>query len=226
MSRLVMVRHGQASFWSDQYDLLSPVGVEQSQLLGTQWGEARRRFARAYVGPRARHRDTYTAVAEAYARAGGVPMPPPEEVADFDEHMGQEVCAAHLPPPGDVSQDDQMARKAYMRQFAATLHGWASGEFPVSSLEPFTDFRARVDAAMRRVRSDLKSGEECVIFTSGGVISAAIGGTLRAADAETMELGWTLGNGSVTEFLASPTRLTLAAFNVTAHLTPELHTLI
>lgn len=221
-----MVRHGQASFWSDQYDLLSPLGAEQSRLLGTQWGTARRRFARAYVGPRARHRDTYTAVAEAYARAGGVPMPTPVEIATFDEHQGQEVCAAHLPPPQDVSQDDQMARKAYMRQFAATLHGWASGEFPVPSLEPFPDFRARVDGAMRIIREELKSGEECVVFTSGGVIAAVIGGTLRAADAETMELGWAIGNGSVTEFLASPTRLTLAAFNVSAHLTPDLHSLV
>ena len=34
MSELVLVRHGQASFFSDDYDQLSPLGELQSQTLG------------------------------------------------------------------------------------------------------------------------------------------------------------------------------------------------
>ena len=37
MSVLYVVRHGQASFFTDNYDQLSPKGVEQSRLLGKYW---------------------------------------------------------------------------------------------------------------------------------------------------------------------------------------------
>ena len=40
MSRLFLVRHGQASFLSDDYDRLSPLGLEQSRRLGQHWLQA------------------------------------------------------------------------------------------------------------------------------------------------------------------------------------------
>ena len=37
MSRLFVIRHGQASFLADDYDQLSPLGEEQGRALGAYW---------------------------------------------------------------------------------------------------------------------------------------------------------------------------------------------
>ena len=37
MSSLYLVRHGQASFLADDYDVLSPLGEEQARQLGRYW---------------------------------------------------------------------------------------------------------------------------------------------------------------------------------------------
>src|SRR6185436_3297349 len=51
MSLLFLVRHGQASFDRDDYDQLSPQGVEQARLLGIHWTELNLIFDHIYVGP-------------------------------------------------------------------------------------------------------------------------------------------------------------------------------
>ena len=50
MSTLAMVRHGQASFLSDNYDQLSAVGREQSALLGSYFAALGEPIDRIYTG--------------------------------------------------------------------------------------------------------------------------------------------------------------------------------
>ncbi|MGH9676067.1 MAG: phosphoglycerate mutase family protein, partial [Candidatus Acidiferrum sp.] len=46
MGRLVLVRHGQASFLQQDYDKLSELGEKQSRLLGEYWVRHKTRFDR------------------------------------------------------------------------------------------------------------------------------------------------------------------------------------
>ena len=55
MSRLVLVRHAQASIGHANYDQLSPRGEEQARSLGAHWAEMRTVFDQVFVGPRQRH---------------------------------------------------------------------------------------------------------------------------------------------------------------------------
>ena len=220
----MLVRHGQASFWSAEYDQLSPLGVEQSRLLGAHWGATGQRFARVYTGPRNRQRDTCAAATDAFARAGGNRLPEAVEVLGFDEHHGQAVCAATLSPAAD--ENDEAARRAYLRRFSATLRDWAMGEVAIAEVESYSLFRHRVQIAMERVRTEVPRGEEAVVFTSGGVIAAAIGGMLRAPDLETFELSARIANASTTEFVSTVSRMSLASFNLVSHVPDHLVTLV
>ena len=58
MSILCLVRHAQASFLTQDYDRLSPLGHEQSRLLGEYCVRHDLHFDRAIIGPRRRHRET------------------------------------------------------------------------------------------------------------------------------------------------------------------------
>ena len=55
MSTLYLIRHGQASFGAEDYDVLSALGAEQARALGAYFAARRWPVDALYVGPRARH---------------------------------------------------------------------------------------------------------------------------------------------------------------------------
>src|SRR5262245_2455219 len=87
MSLLVLVRDGQAAVAADDYDQLSPLGIEQSRRLGAYWAELNLVFDQAFFGPRRRHRQTIEAVAAVY-RERGLSWPEPVQMPELDEHFG------------------------------------------------------------------------------------------------------------------------------------------
>jgi broad specificity phosphatase PhoE len=84
MSSLTLVRHGQASFFAEDYDQLSALGHAQAGLLGDHWVRRRLGFDEVYVGPRTRQRQTAEAVGERY-RQSGLPWPEPVLLPELDE---------------------------------------------------------------------------------------------------------------------------------------------
>ncbi len=86
MSSLALVRHGQASFFSDNYDQLSPLGEQQARLLGQYWLRRGVRVDEVYTGPRVRQIETAALAGEAFA-AAGFSWPEPKILPELDEHQ-------------------------------------------------------------------------------------------------------------------------------------------
>ncbi|HET9947421.1 MAG TPA: phosphoglycerate mutase family protein, partial [Longimicrobiales bacterium] len=105
MSRLLLVRHAQASFSADperafvDYDRLSPLGRAQAEALGVELAGAGIVFDRVWVGPAERHRETAEGVGRVY-RDRGLAWPEPEELPELGEHDGALVVRAALAAPG------------------------------------------------------------------------------------------------------------------------------
>src|SRR5690348_15729103 len=85
MSSLALVRHGTASFFADDYDVLSPLGEAQARHLGDHWARRGDAFGEVYVGPRRRQQRTAELVGGQVRRAGR-PWPEPVVVAGLDEY--------------------------------------------------------------------------------------------------------------------------------------------
>src|SRR5271163_2925661 len=96
MATLFIVRHAQASFLAENYDLLSPIGEAQSRLLGEYWAARNLCFDRVCAVPRVRHRDTAKCVRAAYKRAG-LGFPEVQVIPDFDEYPAETVMKSGLP---------------------------------------------------------------------------------------------------------------------------------
>src|SRR5215467_8836724 len=96
MSRLLIVRHGQASFLEPDYDKLSAKGETQGRLLGEYWTQQRVIFDRVYSGPKVRQRETARIVGEVYKKAG-LPWPEPVVLPAFDEFQAEAVIGQTLP---------------------------------------------------------------------------------------------------------------------------------
>ena len=228
MSVLFLVRHGQASFHGDDYDQLSERGTEQARRLGVHWVERNLIFDHVYLGPRRRHRQTLEAVAAVY-RERGLNWPAPVELAELDEHSGQDVLTRSLP---DLARrdpliremqetwrkDPEAAQREFLRLFQKVARMWVRRELSLPDLEAWHQFRDRVGRGLANITSGAGRKKKVVAFSSGGPVAAAMGRALSLDDEKTLELSWVVWNAAYTEFLFSSGRFSLLAFNTTPHL--------
>jgi len=230
MSQLTLVRHGQAAFLEDDYDRLSETGREQARLLGAYWVRHATVFDEVYTGPRARHQQTAELAGAAYAGAG-LSWPEPVTLAELDEYdlvgflnnlagglASESQEFADLVAGFRRSESERERARSFQKMFEAlTLH-WVAGGDTLTGLETWPAFRERVGRALARVTGGPGRGRRVAAFTSGGFIGAAVQRALAAPDRAALEINWRVRNGSLTEFVFTPGRLTLDGFNAVPHL--------
>lgn len=234
MSRLFLVRHGQASFLEPDYDKLSAKGQAQSRLLGEYWVSQALQFDFIYTGPRKRQRDTERIVGEVYKKAG-LPWPKACVIEAFDEFRAEAVMehavSGLIQTDGHVRklhQDFQNAAGAeqrfrtFQRVFEVVIGRWARCELEVPGIEPWADFCSRVNEGLERLVENGNSGRRVVIFSSGGPAGVAMQKALNLSIDATLQSGMMMRNSAYNEFLFSPDRFTLSTYNANPHLTdPE-----
>ena len=224
MGTLLLVRHGQASAFEENYDRLSTLGERQARLLGQSWRRRALKLDRVFAGPRVRQQRT----AEIAAEAGGLPAPVVLQDLDemgveplFREHMPDLFARhAHLATLGDAmlaADGDEARARGFARLFEAVLQLWVRGEVNAGGVESWLEFRARVRRALAVVRAEAR-GQRIAAFTSAGPVASAIQLALGADDDTTLSLAFRVRNSSVSEFLFASERFSLSSFNETPHL--------
>lgn len=226
MSSIHLLRHGQASFDGDDYDVLSPLGIEQARCYGQYLATERIQFDRVFVGPRKRQIDTAEHLREAAARAGHT-LPEPDSLAELDEFPAIAIFqAAYQQVCGDEpvlaeklrSSDTAAQRQAYRDMFNIVALRWANDELDIGELERFASFCQRVDRALDRIREAQGRSERALVVTSGGPISVSVRRCLALDDHNTMRIALVVANASVTELRWRDEEITLFGFNHTHHL--------
>lgn len=230
MSLLLLVRHGQASFFAEDYDNLSATGKEQSRLLGLHWARQHLRFDAVFTGPRRRHRET-AALAGACMRDAGVPWPEPVVLDEFDEHPVQFLLKSHGPALAarderirtlaaqfTEAKSDVEKQRSFQKLFEAFTHRWSRGELDTAPSDSWLVFRERVARGIARITDAAGHGRRVAVFTSTGPISVALQHALGMADRVALETGWRVWNASQTGFVFTQDRFTLDTFNTVAHL--------
>jgi broad specificity phosphatase PhoE len=216
MGLLLLVRHGQASFGADDYDVLSETGIAQSRRLGEVL--ATQGFEPSVVlhGNMRRQRDTAGAMAAAAGWA--VPL---ETDGRWDEfgHLG--VIAAYSELPAELD------RRSFQHVFELATARWASADHDEEYDETYTAFLERVDAGLREVAQLCESGSSALVVTSGGAIAAvcamlvAVGEEPRRLSPLWQRFNAVLVNSSVTRVLVGSSGPRLLSFNEHSHLERE-----
>jgi broad specificity phosphatase PhoE len=237
MSRLFIVRHGQASLFTDDYDRLSELGFEQAGQLGRHWiGEGIVPDA-VYSGSLLRQRQTADGVAEAL-RESGQGFPELQIFEGLNEYPAEDIMRVLVPLLRESSDElRQMADefetatehkdryRALHRLLTTVISHWIEGSY--DSGEPllsWSDFSGGVRSALRQIVENTESGKTIAVFTSGGPVGLSVQTVLGAPDQAAADLNWRVHNGSVTRFTFSGSRVALDAFNDTAHLGTEMLT--
>jgi broad specificity phosphatase PhoE len=234
MSTLILVRHGQASFGSSNYDQLSEMGISQSSALGEYWVKRARKLDAVFSGAQERQKHTLALVQDAYARAG-LAFPRPQVLAAFNEYDAIGIMSTVYPrllqeDPrlqkiveenpnfGDASPE---GKRAFQRAFEIVIDCWLEGEVDMHEIESWKQFQQRVVQGVDKLKAEFQSGKTVAIFTSGGAISTAVGHDLGMSDRKAMSLQWVVKNSSLTEFMFGGQRSTMTGFNLTPHFTDD-----
>jgi broad specificity phosphatase PhoE len=230
MGTLYLVRHGQASFGADDYDLLSPLGQRQAVRLGEYFKGKGVTFEAALTGTLTRQRQTLAGICQGMGVTftSDAPSPPGGSAADaaasagphlvwpgLNEYDSEAVISAIHPYPLQ-KPDTPALYKHHFRLLKDGLAQWMAGVVSPRGMPHYTEFAAGVAGALEHVRSHHQGN--VLLVSSGGPISTAVGQVLGTSPEATIELNMRIRNSSVTEFAFSPKRCRLVTYNTLPHL--------
>ena len=237
MSTLLLVRHGQASLFTDNYDRLSDVGLSQAEALGKHWLERDIRPDGVYSGTLTRQWQTANKIGEVFTNSREA-WPAPQEIPGLNEYPAKEITESLVPAlrTKDASFDrlvsDLESSNSHEEKYRhlhrlleVVIARWVLDDYDgVDVPLSWKTFSEGVRAALRDVMSSAGRGQTIAIFTSGGPVAISVQTVLQAPDSKAAELNWRVHNCSVTRYTFSGERLSLDAFNDVFHLPVDMHT--
>lgn len=236
MSILYIVRHGQASFFSDNYDQLSEKGFGQARLLGNFWRESGIEIDEVYTGSLERQIQTAEGCGETYA-SNDRHWPEIEIKEGLNEYHSDMVMdnlkpelthkyvqVRRLYNDYSAATDDRQRYSAFHRLLEVVMQYYIAGNYESTGFETWQEFHDRVTNAFTAIRNQGGSGRCVAIFTSGGPIGVSVQSCLKAPEQQAAELNWRVYNASVTQFTFRADRISLDQFNTIPHLPNDMRT--
>ncbi len=224
MSEILLVRHGQASFGTGNYDALSELGLRQAVRLGHYLVNAGYRLDGIYCGNLQRQIQTAAAVIQCYS-AAGLPTLPLVQDPGFNE-MDSEGQIQRFAPR--LAQTDARVatllqtaggdKKAFQKLLRIVFGHWLEGTLTDGGLESWPGFKAEVLRALGAVREAQGRGATSIIFTSGGVIATLVADVLAMPDTAVYSVYEPVINCSITRLLCSSSRISLSSYNEYSYL--------
>lgn len=221
MASLYLIRHGQASFGSANYDQLSPLGQRQADVSGQFFAETGLHFTQAASGDLSRQRETGERVLACQPEPATLRVDPRLNEVDNEGQI-----AALLPIL--CERDDAFAdrvkagrsdSKQYQKVIQAVFNAWVSPDCPdLSGTASWPDYLAGVRGALQDAMERAEGGSDTAIFTSGGTIATAVSWVLGVPHHQIYGFYEPVFNCSITRLMFSRSRVSLSNFNDTAHL--------
>jgi broad specificity phosphatase PhoE len=215
MATIYLFRHGQASFGSDDYDRLSPLGQRQAALLGEYLRECGITLDASYSGDLLRQRQTAELGVASQAQ-------PPAHTVDsrFNEINNDEQIEYLLPAAIDANpglrtivERGLSSSKDYQKVIDAVFNYWVSPQCDEPRIQSWADYSQGAREAIEELMAKEGSGKTVGVFTSGGTIATIVAQVLGLTGAQTYQFYEPIFNCSVTQVFYSGNRTSLSYFN-------------
>ena len=227
MAVIYLIRHGQASFGSEDYDRLSELGQRQAGILGAYLKRSSIPFDALFSGALRRQQDTLAGIVDALG-----PRTPGTGVMDaFNEYDHVGVIRAYLPlfmarigtPRGLGEAEVFRDHKLFELAFRFMVKAWMDNvPHDYEALEGWRDFCSRVSTGLEHLLATQGAMTRVAIVTSGGTIAAALRAILGLSNKRTLSINWSIYNASLTQLYYGPAAkhedALLLGFNNVAHL--------
>ena len=211
MAELFMVRHGQASFGTGNYDRLSALGERQGVWLGEYFAERGIAFDRVVTGSLRRHRQTADAIFRGLGSAASYDEDPGLNEYDFHALYG-------------ALGDDRRELKAlagggrhdFYKGLKQVLRLWSEDAIDGPLPETWEEFQQRVSAARQNIQG--RGGKRVLVVSSGGPMGAFAQQVMQAPASTAIELNMQIRNTGICQYFFNAETCHLASFNAIPHL--------
>ncbi|XQW84970.1 histidine phosphatase family protein [Thalassotalea piscium] len=219
MTIIYLVRHGQASFSSENYDQLSDKGILQASLVGQYLQKKIARPSAVITGDMNRHKQTAQHSIKAFnlnSDDNDIVI----EDARWNEYDHQNILGMYnteLATPSSTRRylaKQEQSLQMFKALFINAINQWSHAEDASGYTESFAHFSERVIAALKEV-AEKHTGGKVIIYTSGGPISLIICYLLGLPLTQFIDINWSLVNGGVTKLITrgQSNQLTLSTMN-------------
>ena len=222
MATIFLIRHGQAQFGMEEYDALSPTGIEQAKILGKSFVERKIIPTKIISGAMKRHQQTMDYCLET------MQLSTTEKITnnDWNEFDHRDIIAKYEPRYADLNElkKDIFLDKSPKEKITEVLVGavtrWTSGQFNDYN-ESWTTFCERVKNGLQKIEKDSLKEDVVFVFSSGGSISVIMQQILDLSVQKTFEMQLNIANCSITKLKTSSRGTQLLSFSDYAHFDGE-----
>ena len=211
MSKLLLIRHGQASLGQQDYDQLSPLGQQQARWLGEYFKESGLKPDRIITGRLKRQHQTAQGICDGL----GI-------TAHFEQHPGWDefdfyaVGRAYLNQHPEHAPKEQTA-KAFFALLRKALLAWSENTITGPLPETWNHFATRAQEAMNFAQAQ-SNHEHVLVISSGGAISMALKHLMAFNNETLINLNLQTRNSGVSEVYFNEHSSYLTSFNNVPHL--------
>jgi len=202
MSKITLIRHGQASFGAENYDQLSDLGRLQASALGEYYLNHQIKFDVIVHGEMSRQAETAQILAKVKKFSGELVLD--KAANEFDS---ESLLEHYLPILADKSEEFRQKicseqkwftdSKDFEMVFRALINLWLQDED--CPFESWKNFHQRTIALLNKIYKQHGANKKIALVTSGGLISVTMQAILKFADQIFVDMNLTINNASVTE---------------------------
>ena len=212
MSVLYLVRHGQASFGTDDYDRLSDLGKEQSRITGRFLAAQGIEPDRIVHGEMLRQRQT----AEGLLEGMGLSMDAHVD-SGWNEYAAWELTGVL----DDVDPRAKHDSKIFQGELERGAARWASGEHDEDYRETYKQFTSRVERALDDAVAAMGSGQSTIVVSSAGAIAWTAARLIGGGFDQWMAFNRVTINTGITKIITGQSGTSLISFNDHGHQDPK-----
>ncbi len=222
MATIYLIRHGQAQFGMEEYDALSPTGIEQAKLLGKNLVQRKIQPTKIISGAMQRHQQTTSYCLECMQLSSNMV----QTDANWNEFDHRDVIAKYDTRYADLNQLkqaiflDSNPKQKILEIIKGAVIRWTSGHHHDYN-ESWTAFCERIQLGLQTVVENSEENDVVFVFTSGGSISVVMQQLLNLSIQKTFELQLNIANASITKLKTGTLGLRLLSFSDFAHFEGE-----
>ncbi|MFA7554870.1 MAG: histidine phosphatase family protein [Spongiibacteraceae bacterium] len=211
MSEITLIRHGQASFGSQNYDQLSTLGQQQAIWLGTHWQQLNANVERIVIGSMVRHRQTAEGILQGLERT--IPLEVHEGLNEYNFQGLLNPLRAQYP---QLWQETGHAKRDYYVNMKHALGLWMDGTIDNDGQDSWSSFCQRIREGFQFAYQT--KAKRTLVISSGGPISVILADVLKHDHDTTRNITLQIKNSSCSKLLYNGKNFSLDSFNDISHL--------
>jgi broad specificity phosphatase PhoE len=229
MGVLMLVRHGQAAFGAENYDVLSSQGVRQSRRVAEILAGYGIAPTSLIHGGMRRQRETAEEMLRG-AASWKLPLEMDERWREFDHLAVMNAYPTLAEEQRELLNRGGMELRAFHELYTKATARWSSGAYDSDYPESFAEFIGRVRDGIGRAARKAGERRTAIVVTSGGPIAAAcamlteVGEEPRRLAAAWTRFNSVMVNVSVSRIVVGASGARLLTFNEHSWLDRELVT--